>query len=74
MDYKIAKRIELLKTMNNIMVNINDESYYYAWIYIYPDGATYEDNLEIVSDNETFTEVLEHYAGIISHAIKHNAL
>lgn len=74
MDYKIAKRVELLETMNNVMININDENYYLAWIYIYPDGATNEDNLEIASDDETFTEVLEHYAGIISHAIEHNAL
>ncbi len=74
MDYKIAKRIELLETMNNIMMDINDESYYYAWIYIYPDGATNDDNFDIASDDKMFTEVLEHYAGIISHAIKHDAL
>lgn len=70
MDYKTSKRVALLKRMHNVMMNIDNEDYYMAWIYIMPDQPTEEDFLDIAEDEALFNEVLYHYSGIITKAIE----
>lgn len=70
MDYKTSKRIALLKRMHDVMLNISNEDYYMAWIYIMPDEPTEEDFIDIAEDEDMFNEVLYHYSGIVTKAIE----
>lgn len=45
------ERADFVRSMNNIMVHMNDEDAYMKWIQVVPDGATQED-FEAIADNE----------------------
>lgn len=45
------ERADFVRSMNNIMVHMNDEEAYMKWIQVVPDGATQED-FEAIADNE----------------------
>lgn len=45
------ERADFVRSMNNIMVHMNDENAYMKWIQVVPDGATQED-FEAIADNE----------------------
>lgn len=72
MSYATKYRIEKLKAMHNIMLNINDESYYYTWVYTIPDEPTEEDFIDIAEDIEAYNEVEELFKRLIVKAIKND--
>lgn len=43
------ERADFVRSMNNIMVHMNDEDAYMKWIQVVPDGATQED-FEAIAD------------------------
>lgn len=45
------ERADFVRSMNNIMVHMNDEDAYMKWIQVVPDGAT-QDDFEAIADNE----------------------
>lgn len=45
------ERADFVRSMNNIMVHMNDENAYMKWIQVVPDGAT-QDDFEAIADNE----------------------
>ena len=47
----VNERADFVRSMNNIMVHMNDEDAYMKWIQVVPDGATQED-FEAIADNE----------------------
>lgn len=48
------ERADFVRSMNNIMVHMNDENAYMKWIQVVPDGATQEDFEAIADDEELF--------------------
>lgn len=62
------ERADFVRSMNNIMVHMNDEDAYMKWIQVVPDGATQED-FEAIADNEElfdgtvylFKDLMERY-------------
>lgn len=66
------ERFEVLKSMNNIVRNMNDESAYNAWIWCIPDGADDEELQEIAEeDEETFKETCELFAKLVQKYMKY---
>lgn len=45
------ERADFVRSMNNIMVHMNDEDAYMKWIQVVPDGAT-QDDFEAIANNE----------------------
>ena len=62
------ERADFVRSMNNIMVHMNDENAYMKWITVVPDGAT-QDDFEAIADNEElfdgvvylFKDLMERY-------------
>lgn len=62
------ERADFVRSMNNIMVHMNDEDAYMKWIQVVPDGAT-QDDFEAIADNEElfdgtvylFKDLMERY-------------
>lgn len=62
------ERADFVRSMNNIMVHMNDEDAYMKWIQVVPDGAT-QDDFEVIADNEElfdstmylFKDLMERY-------------
>lgn len=66
------EKFETLRSMNNIIVNMNDESAYNAWIYIIPDGADDDELMEIAEeDEETFEDACKLFARLIVKYMKY---
>lgn len=64
------KKIELVKSMHNIISTIDDERAYQKWAYVVPDGATTEDFEHIAANEELynsttvlFTTIIKAYGG-----------
>lgn len=72
MDYITKYRVRKLKAMHEMMLNINDEEYYFTWIYTIPDEPSEEDFEDIAEDVETYNEVEELFKRLIVKAIKNN--
>lgn len=55
--------------LNKIMMGMNNEGAYYdsGWLYIWPDGETYEDCLEDFKDKEDFDELEALFISIYSY-------
>ena len=67
------EKFETLRSMNNIIVNMNDESAYNAWIYIIPDGADDDELMEIAEeDEETFEDACQLFARLIVKYMKYD--
>lgn len=66
------EKFEALRSMNNIIKNMNDESAYNAWIYIIPDGADDDELMEIAEeDEETFEDACKLFARLIVNYMKY---
>lgn len=62
----VDSRTKLLKTLHEIIMNMNDENAYMTWIYIVPDGATEEDFIDMACDDKFFEEVLDLFVKLFS--------
>ena len=65
-------RIEKLKAMHNMILNIDDEGYYMTWIYTVPDCPSEYDFEDIASDEEEYKHVEELFKKLIVKAIKND--
>ena len=62
----VDSRTKLLKTLHNIMINMNDENAYMTWIYIVPDEPTEEDFVSIACNDKDFEEVLDLFISLFT--------
>lgn len=63
-------RIQKLKAMHELMLNIDDEGYYMTWIYTVPDCPSEYDFEDIASDKEEYKHVEELFKKLIVKAIE----
>lgn len=70
MNIMTKYRIEKLRAMHNMVLNIDDESYYMTWIYTVPDEPSDYDFEEIAEDVEMYNEVEELFKKLIVKAIE----
>lgn len=63
-------RIEKLKAMHNMMLNISDEDYYMTWICTIPDEPSEYDFEDIAEDVDMYNEVEELFKRLIVEAIR----
>ena len=70
MDFLTRYRVQKLKAMHEMMLNVDDESYYMTWIYTVPDCPSEYDFEDIASDVEMYKHVEELFKKLITEAIK----
>ena len=70
MDRMTKYRIEKLKAMHEMVLNIDDENYYMTWIYTMPDMPTEDDFIDIATDKEEYKHIEELFKRLIIKAIK----
>ena len=64
---KLRKRVRLLKEMDRIMRNSNDENAFADWIELgIPDEPTEYDYIDIAVGDESYFETLEIFTGILT--------
>ena len=51
------ERADFVRSMNNIMVHMNDENAYMKWITVVPDGPDEQDSKAIPDDEDLFEGV-----------------
>lgn len=67
----IDRKFELVKSMNTIVKELNnEEGYYNHWIYIVPDEADDEDFRDIAEDEELFTDTVNSFKSIMKNFLK----
>ena len=65
------RKFELVKSMNIIVKELNnEEAYYGSWIYIVPDEADDEDFRDIAEDEELFVDTVKCFKGIMRNYLK----
>ena len=65
------RKFEMVKSMNTIVKELNNEEAYYGmWIYIVPDEATDEDFRDIAEDEELFVDTVNCFKSIMEHYMK----
>lgn len=65
------EKFEALRSMNNIIKSMNDESAYNAWIWIVPDEADDDELQEIAEeDEETFEDACKLFAKLVKKYMK----
>ena len=72
MSYDKRDRIEILKSMHRLVLAMNDEEAYMAWVYCIPDGAD-DAELEDIAlhDEEIFRDVCNLFNRLVkSYACK----
>lgn len=62
-------RVKLLKAMDEIVVDINDENAYASWIVIVPDQACDDDFEYIAEDQELCDDVCRKFALIMNRFV-----
>ena len=62
-------RVKLLKAMDEIVVDINDENAYASWIVIVPDQASDDDFEYIAEDQELCDDVCRKFALIMNRFV-----
>lgn len=66
-----SKKFELVKSMNTIVVALNNEEpYYQRWIHIVPDCATDEDFWDIAADENLFKDTVNCFKDIMKDYLK----
>ena len=61
----MEKRVEILKLLNNLIMDIGDEDVFEGWFaYGIPDGATEEDYKEIAEDTGEFKRIVKVFSKI----------
>lgn len=67
-EMKVKNRLECIKAMHTLMLNLNDEEpYYNRWIYIVPDGADDSDFEYIAEDEETFEMAVNCFCSVFKN-------
>lgn len=65
------RRYEVLKAMNTIVKNLNNEDGYDYWCYTIPDCADDDELLEIAFDDEdTFIEAVDSFKRIMKSCLE----
>lgn len=65
------RRFEVLKAMNTIVKNLNNEDGYEYWIYTIPDGADDDELLDIAfEDEDTFIEAVDSFKRIMKSCLE----
>lgn len=64
------ERADFVRSMNNIMVHMNDEEAYMKWIQVVPDGATQEDFEAIADDEELFDSTVYLFKDLMDKYMK----
>ena len=64
------ERADFVRSMNNIMVHMNDEEAYMKWIQVVPDGATQDDFEAIADDEELFDGVVYLFKDLMERYMK----
>ena len=64
------ERADFVRSMNNIMVHMNDEEAYMKWIQVVPDGATQEDFEAIADDEELFDSTVYLFKDLMERYMK----
>lgn len=60
-------RATMLGWMNNLVMALNDESYYFdQWIAVVPDEADYDDLFSIAENDEFYAEAVECFLTIMA--------
>lgn len=70
MSMMTTYRIQKLKAMHEMMLNVSDEDYYMTWIYTVPDCPSEYDFEDIASDDEEYKHVEEVFKKLIVKAIE----
>lgn len=68
MSHRIKRRAEIIKSMHNILMNMNHEDAYLdVWIVEgVPDGATDEDFEYFAADDKTFNELMDLFIDVFN--------
>lgn len=64
------ERADFVRSMNNIMVHMNDENAYMKWIQVVPDGATQEDFEAIADDEDLFDSTVYLFKDLMDRYMK----
>ena len=64
------ERADFVRSMNNIMVHMNDENAYMKWIAVVPDGADEEDFEAIADDEELFDSTVYLFKDLMDRYMK----
>ena len=64
------ERVDFVRSMNNIMVHMNDENAYMKWITVVPDGATQDDFEAIADDEELFDSTVYLFKDLMERYMK----
>ena len=64
------ERADFVRSMNNIMVHMNDENAYMKWIAVVPDGATQDDFEAIADDEELFDSTVYLFKDLMERYMK----
>ena len=69
MNYKVMTRIELLKSMNEHIINIGDEDIYDDWFALgVPDEPSYDDYEFIAENDDEYEAVTKLYHALCAQA------
>ena len=73
MSYDKRDRIEILKSMHRLVLAMNDEEAYMAWVYCIPDGADDEELRELAfdEDDELYRDACHSFRRICEEYLKH---
>jgi hypothetical protein len=67
----VLRKYGLLKSMNTIIKELNDESAYYEhWIYVVPEEATDEELMEIAYDEELLEDAVDCFKRMMTEYIE----
>lgn len=70
-NYQINSRVELLKRLHEIILNMNHENAYMHWIYVVPDEPSIDDFIGIAEDETDFNHVLYLFTKIFERYSKY---
>ena len=71
MNYQLKSRVELLKRLHEIILNMNHENAYMNWIYLVPDEPSTDDFVSIAEDETDFNDTLTLFMRIFERYSKY---
>lgn len=71
MNYQLKSRVELLKRLHEIILNMNHENAYMNWIYLVPDEPSTDDFVSIAEDETDFNDTLTLFTRIFERYSKY---
>ena len=63
----LKNRIEILKYMNDFIIELGDEDIYSSWIMTVPDEPTESDFIDMALDMPFYNYVIEVYADLVAY-------